>query len=325
MAAIRPALVGGFILGALALGVGGILFFGGTRLFVGTSTAVVFFDGSVAGLDVGASVTFRGVRIGSVTRIALSSDTRSLTARIPVFLEIEPDRITWAGGKPKDSEAVNRRLVDLGLRAQLVSQSFLTGQVSVDLDFRPGTPVVLIGAVEGVPEIPSVPSDDLHRLQTELTELPLRTLVETAQHTLVTVGQLAAQMNAALDPLVASARRSTDAATHTFETTDESVRRVQEDASATLHELNVLMADARHQLDARGAELGRTLATSDRAARQAEMLLTEFNTMAAPRSQFRGDLEATARDLADSANSLRSFARTLERNPSAVLTGKTVP
>jgi paraquat-inducible protein B len=85
------------------------------------------------------------------------------------------------------------------------------------------------------------------------------------------------------------------------------------------------MADARHQLDARGAELGRTLATSDRAARQAEMLLTEFNTMAAPRSQFRGDLEATARDLADSANSLRSFARTLERNPSAVLTGKTVP
>ena len=279
----------------------------------------------MAGLDVGAPVTFRGVRIGAVTRIALSFHSKSLTARIPVFLDIEPDRITWEEGKLNNSEVVNQRMVDLGLRAQLVSQSFFTGQMSVDLDFRPATPAVLVGAIQGAPEIPSAPSDDFRRLQIQLTELPLRALVETAQHALVTVGQLAARIDATLDPLAAGLQRSTDAAARTLETTDQAVRRVQADASGTLHELDILVADARHQLNARGTELGRILATSDRAARQAELMLTELNSLAAPRSQFRADLGATARDLADSASSLRSFARTLERNPSAVLTGKTVP
>jgi paraquat-inducible protein B len=142
----RPAVVGGFILGALALGVAAILLFGGSWLFARTARAVVFFEGSVAGLDVGAPVTFRGVRLGSVQRISLSASAGSLTARIPVFLEIEPNRITWEGRELRNDPADYGRLVEAGLRAQLASQSFVTGQLRVDLDFRPGTPAPLTGA-----------------------------------------------------------------------------------------------------------------------------------------------------------------------------------
>ena len=66
MAAARPAAVGGFVLGALALVVVAILLFGGSHLFAPRFRAVAFFHGSVAGLEIGAPVTFRGVRIGSV-------------------------------------------------------------------------------------------------------------------------------------------------------------------------------------------------------------------------------------------------------------------
>ncbi len=62
--------------------------------------------------------------------------------------------------------------------------------------------------------------------------------------------------------------------------------------------------------------------TADRAVRQAETLLDSLNGLAEPRSQFRGDLEATIRDLAASASSLRSFAETVERNPNALLMGR---
>ncbi|WP_424140826.1 MlaD family protein, partial [Roseomonas chloroacetimidivorans] len=148
MAATRPAVVGGFILGGLALAVAAILLFGGSRLFEQTKRAVVFFEGSVAGLDVGAPVTLRGVRVGSVQRIALHLSA-SGQARIPVTLELLPDQVNREGKDAQQSDADIEHLVEAGLRAQLNSQSFVTGQLRVDLDFRPGTPAERVAADTG--------------------------------------------------------------------------------------------------------------------------------------------------------------------------------
>ena len=89
-----------------------------------------------------------------------------------------------------------------------------------------------------------------------------------------------------------------------------------------LRHLDSLLVDAHRQLDARGGELGHTLAAADRTLRRAETLLGSLNGLAEPRSQFRSDLEATVRDLAASARSLRNFAETIERNPNALLLGQ---
>ena len=79
---------------------------------------------------------------------------------------------------------------------------------------------------------------------------------------------------------------------------------------------------AQRQLDGRGAELSAVLTTAERVGRQAEALLLSLNGMTEPRARFREDLEATARDLAVSAGSLRAFAREVERNPGALLRGR---
>src|SRR5262245_35059763 len=97
MAEARPAVVGGFVLGGLCLVIAAVIFFGGARLFVRTDRAVVFFEHSVGGLVPGASVTFRGVRVGSVASVALVLDTDSLRAQIPVYLELVPAYVTFAG------------------------------------------------------------------------------------------------------------------------------------------------------------------------------------------------------------------------------------
>ena len=90
------------------------------------------------------------------------------------------------------------------------------------------------------------------------------------------------------------------------------------EASIALHDLDTALVDARRRLDPQDGD-SVVLASADRTLRRAETLLNSIDGLAEPRSQFRDDLEATMRDLAASAGSLRNFAETIERNPNALL------
>ena len=89
---VSATAIGGFVVGALALVTGGAVFFGGS-LF-GTNNEVraasVIFTGSVKGLNVGAPVTLRGVKIGEVSDIGISYDSRKLEFVIPVIVTVNP-------------------------------------------------------------------------------------------------------------------------------------------------------------------------------------------------------------------------------------------
>jgi paraquat-inducible protein B len=219
------------------------------------------------------------------------------------------------------SAAVLEDLIRAGLRAQLSLQSLVTGQLRVDLDFWPDAPAQLVGTIKDLPEIPTV-SSELGQLRNQLAQLPLRELADAAQSALTAFGHLADHLDARPDPLIDSAHRTADAATRTLQTTDEAIREVEAEASTMLRHLDSLLVDAHRQLDARSGELGHTLTAADRTLRRAETLLGSLTGLAEPRSQFRGNLEATVRDLAASVRSLRNFAETIERNPNALLLGQ---
>ena len=61
-------IIGAFVAGAVFLVITGLLVFGSGKFFSQTKKFVLFFEGSVKGLNVGAPVDFRGVRVGSVTQ-----------------------------------------------------------------------------------------------------------------------------------------------------------------------------------------------------------------------------------------------------------------
>jgi len=315
----KQAMVGGFILGALVLAAAAIVFFGRAHLFEKTSLIVVYFGDSVAGLTVGAPVTFHGVQIGSVERIAIQFSADTLKARIPVYLELSSDAITWQGRKLDTGSADYTRLVRAGLRAQLAQQSLVTGQLRVDLNFLPGTPANLVGAVPQLPEIPAVPSQ-LTELQSQLAQLPV--LIAGVQRAFASIERLSDHFDTELGPLTQSVRRTSDAATQTLQTTDDSLRRVRAEASRTLDNVNATLVAAREQIDQRGGQLGQILADADGIARSAQALLDSVSSMTDPRSPMRGDLEAATRDLAATTSSLREFAATIDRNPSVLLRGR---
>jgi len=173
-----PTLVGGFVLGGLAIVAAGILFFGGREAFAPKLEAVVFFEGSVGGLGPGSPVTFRGVRVGSVSRVAITVDPRVMQARIPVELTLEPDRVKLVTGST--GQPMLRRLIEAGLTATLEPESLVTGQMLVNLDLNPGLDARTVdNAQADVPEIPSVQSD-LQELRMQITHAPIADTVVQA-------------------------------------------------------------------------------------------------------------------------------------------------
>lgn len=138
---------------------------------------MLFFDGSISGLSVGSPVLFRGVPVGRVVEIRLTGDLDNLVFQTPVFIELnkkDEGRFSVSDGDISKKEYLDR-LVSHGLRATLATQSLLTGQLMIEMDFYPRSqipyPIKEVKEYDDVPEIPTIPSQFDNILQT-LTTLP---------------------------------------------------------------------------------------------------------------------------------------------------------
>jgi paraquat-inducible protein B len=159
-------------------------------------------------------------------------------------------------------------------------------------------------------------------LRQQLAQAPIAKTVAQALRTLAAIEKVADQVSANITPLAASAQRVLDNAGRTMDIAGAAVQHVERDATSTLDEARGLGRDGRQQLAARGAELSRTLGNADKALGDADKMLQAVNSLVAPRSQARDDLETMLRDLSASASALRDFSQTIERDPSVVLRGR---
>ncbi|MBL6750054.1 MAG: MCE family protein [Nevskia sp.] len=319
----NPSLIGAFVLGAFALLALAVLLLGGGSLFTYKQRAVIYFDGSVNGLSVGSPVSFRGVRVGTVDRIQIRLDKDSLVAKIPVFISIEPGQIEVLGGGGL-ADLAFRSFIDRGLCAKLAMQSFVTGQLGIDLDMLPEGVHRPPASTQGIPEIPAVKSD-FDVLRDQLTQVHISQLVEEmrstlqAMHTLAqTANDTLAGVRGDLQATAASAHRATD---HL----DATIGRLQTESTRTLDAFTRLSENLDRQVDTLSPQLQGTLAAAQAAMKNANASLANLSDMTAPGAQVRSDLESSTRDLAAAADSLRSFAETVERNPQVLLTGRHKP
>ena len=99
------------------------------------------------------------------------------------------------------------------------------------------------------------------------------------------------------------------------------VRGLWVDTACTLVDVDQLAIVSRNQVATSGKQLDQVLRTAERTASQAERLVASLNNLASPRSVQRGNLDASLRDLAASASSLRTLTRDLQRNPAGTLLG----
>jgi paraquat-inducible protein B len=306
----NPVLVGSFIVGALALGVIAILALGGMSLLAHKLRVVVVFSESIAGLEVGAPVTFRGARIGRVQGMRLYIDIRHQTSWLPVYLDLDLDRISWADGSVGGKRADLQEAVNAGLRAQLVSQGLVSGETSVNLDYRPDTRARLADRPEEVFEIPTIPSD-LQDLKDQLLKLDLPGIGLKAREVLAGVQHLTEELDARIGPLA-------DGLQTTLATTTDAVRQLKIDSTRALTDVDLLAEESRRQIEINGEDLDHLLKQAEQTTSRADTLVESLNDLSSP----RGDLQASLRDLAVSASSIRGLTHDLERNPLGTLMRK---
>ena len=135
-----------------------------------TVAFLVQFDQSVRGLNVGAPVEFRGIEIGEVTSVKLEFDPKRVRFRVPVTIEIEPERIAGMPLAERRDHAALDRLVAGGLRAQLKSGNLLTGQLVIALDMHKDAPPAKVLWSGAMPELPTLPTP-LEEITASLTQL----------------------------------------------------------------------------------------------------------------------------------------------------------
>ena len=183
---VNKTMIGVFVIGAMVLLMVAIVVFGSGELFKRTNKFVLYFDGSVKGLAIGAPVMFRGVSIGIVKDISLIYDSKAGTIMLPVIVEIEQGRIK---GAPSFGDlGGDKQMIALGLRAKLEVQSFLTGQLMISFDFYPDQPAKLRGILKEYPELPTLPtSPDIFET---MNELPIKAIAKNLEATAQGINKL---------------------------------------------------------------------------------------------------------------------------------------
>lgn len=303
--------VGAFVVCGAALAVAAVLVFGTIRIFHPPLPAVVVFQGAVNGLAIGAPVTFRGVNVGSVTRIVIEFDRKTHTAFIPVTVELQGDNVRIT---QQDQPADLRGMIARGLRAELNTQSFVTGQAEIDLDFDPDTPAVLHPDMTDALEIPMRESK-LNKVKDQIADLPLRELASNANAALKSLRTLADTLGTSLPPLIASVNATSDRS-------GEAVTALAAQASVMLAAVSKAAATGDRVIDQRGAELHLLLATTSQAMLQARDVLGDVRGLTSSRSAARVNAEAALSDLASASAALRGFASDVEHDPRLLLTGR---
>lgn len=317
----NKAIIGAFVLGALALLVVGVLSFGSGKLFADTRKFVVYFESSVKGLNNGSPVMFRGVKIGSVSDIRVAFDSQEMAALIPVIIEIEKDK--FRGGETDRKYVLV--LIDQGLRAQLQMQSIVTGQLAVNLDFFPDAPVVLRGTDTEFPEIPSVLSKS-EEWQKAIAELPLEDLVEKTHSAMEGIDRLvnSPELHAAVRSLDITAKEVQEM----VRTLDREIRVLgQESRKSTLaatsafSQMEKFMAMEEGKTGDIARNINETLLEARTTFAKTEKTLEAVRQTASDeRSTYQ--LQRALQEMAAAARSINRLVDYLEQHPESLLRGK---
>ena len=324
---ISPAMIGAFVLGAVALIVIAILVFGSGRLFRQTRNFVLYFDTSVNGLRIGAPVKVKGVEIGSVKDIRLLVGEGTGGDKIPVIIEIDLKKLIQRGAAvaADDPEAMHRAIVDRGIRGQLDMESLVTGLLYVALDFFPGTPINLVqkpGGKYDYPEIPTLPTSleqakgALTRVISKLEEIDFKELGANLQATLKGVSRT---VNS---PEIESVLRSL---ARVMPKVDQAVVNIRNLAGTTEDKVKILADDLQQTSgDARLAlrQAGDALKQTEETMKRAEGAVANIETLSDLDSPVNYELVKGLRDVSSAARSLRALTDYLERNPRAPIFGK---
>lgn len=300
-------MIGGFVVLAVIIMAASLVVFGSGKFFKKTNTYVLYFNESIKGLSVGAPVLFQGVQVGSVTSITIQADLVKMQTEIPVLIEIEPDRWKVHAGV-RHPRKVTPKLIELGLRAELIMQSFITGQLMIELDFHPDKPAILKNINKDYIEIPTIPSTS-ERLAQALGDLDLKGIEKHLLSALAAVDRFVNNPD-----LTASLRALKDTlqdARQLITRVDRQVDPLADDVKKTVKDFGKLARDVDAQVGGLATGFDKTMSAAKGVLSADSPLMVE--------------LENTLKEISAMSRSIRQLANYLDQHPEALIRGKGSP
>ena len=264
---------------------------------------VLYYQTSVAGLSVGSPVQLYGLTIGNVTDVSLEFDPTTAAARVRVAIEVQPERFMAIAGSTQDTPlVVAQRLVDRGMRVELTTLSYLTGQLAVSLNFQSGLPPAKV-AMEGdsvvLPTSGGGGFSDitsaLANVASAIQQVPLASIGGHLDQLLVSVNGVAGgpELKESLRQLQGTLAEVQDLVKHTDTGLTPLLRRLPEVSN----------------------DLQQTLA-------HANTLVASVDSGYGGNSQFSRDLDRLLGQFNDAARSIRLLTDFLDRHPEALIRGR---
>ncbi len=254
---------------------------------------VMYFDGSLRGLNKEATVEFRGIKVGKVVDIDLSLEQDTYEVKAPILVELHPETLSKFA-QIKAPEKLIEEWINKGLRAQLKTASLITGQLYIDLSFQKSPDPFLISYTDNIPIFPTIPAtfDRLTQSATDALEnfskIPLLEISKELR-------EAAKRLNKFLEP---GNKNSA------FANLDSVLRNVE----SLTDTLNKSMPVLSKKIESSIGKLDNTL--------------SDTQSLISKDSQMIYDIQELIRSLSGAARSFESLTNYLERNPSALLYGK---
>lgn len=322
----NKTVIGAFVILSIAIFIGSIMILGGGQFFKKKNSYVLFFENSIKGLNIGSPVIMGGVEIGSVKNISLNIYKEKLNYDVPVIIEIDPSQIEFAGESLPGKNALMKRLVEKGLRAQLALQSFVTGKMEIDLKFIPEIPVRLTGLEPKYFEIPTAPSK-MEQLAQKIEKLPIERISEAILKISEKFESIVTDEK--VDNILNNVNTSSekfnvllDEATLLIKNVRDQVQPISKSLESTLGDARTLILNSNDQVGPVSEKIQILLKSLTESTEELKIALQSVNGFIGDDSNTRHKLNRSLDEIGAAARSMESLSDYLERHPESLLRGK---
>lgn len=317
---VSPTVIGAFVVASFAILVVALIVIGSGKMFTRPIRFICMFQGNLNGLKIGAPVKVRGVQIGTVAEIKLRLSPSQgrlrpgiTELRLPVIVDVDRSQLLARGGTGAALEQSGfDDMIKQGMRAQLATESLLTGLLYIDLDVHPNAPINL--ALE-----PGGPYREIPTVQTGLEQLQ-----ERLTHALDKFEKIDFQ---ALVVSITDAANSIKTLTGSPElkATIESLKETVANLNQAVTSARVILNNANGKIGPLVADIRESSDEANKTMKDTRAALVSLQQTLDPNAPLAVHLNRTLDQLSETGRSLEEFTDYLQRNPGALVRGRYVP
>ena len=293
--------IGLFVISATVIGIIGLVVLGVGAILQKKALVETYIDESVQGLDVGSPAKFRGVPVGRVEHISLTSaEYPTRLQYVLVRVSISSNILQFPLNDPKSLQL--QRELERGFRVRLAPQG-LTGVAYLEMDYlEPERNPPL--EIDWQPVHPYIPS----------TRSRITQLSEAVERVLNNIGDInIAELSESIEKSLLAMTKLADSAN--LEQIGVQANALLSEVRETNRQINALVGnpDLKSALADASAMAGRARQLVERAEKPVSQMLVDLPKASESLNRFANRLDTVSNDLPETSAQLRQTLRGLNR------------